>query len=76
MHLSTILWSKKFGSTKWRTSLDHEIKGKPHNFEAYLCGSKHSCLKTSFQQHSIHNQHFLSNIFKSPNPRQHGPLKT
>ena len=37
-----------FYSTKWPTVLVHKIKGKTCNFEAYLCRSLYSTVKTSF----------------------------
>ena len=43
------LWESKFDSHKWPTVLVDEVKGKPRNFEAYLCESLYSTFKTSFQ---------------------------
>ena len=43
-----ILLSQVFDFIKWLTVLVCKVKGKPHNFEAYLCGSLYSTFKTSF----------------------------
>ena len=43
-----ILWSQIFYSTKWLTVLVRKVKGKPCNFEEYLCGSLYSTFETSF----------------------------
>ena len=45
---SAIYGSQKFDSHKWPTVLVDEVKGKPRNFEAYLCRSLYSTFTTSF----------------------------
>ena len=42
----------------WPTLLVRKIKGKPRNFEAYLCGSIYSTFKTSFSQNAFQNKRF------------------
>ena len=39
---------QKFDSHKLPTVLVDEVKGRPRNFEAYLCRSLYSTLTTSF----------------------------
>ena len=48
---SAILWSH------------HDVKGKPCNFEAYLCGSLYSTFKLSIQPFVFHNKRFRK-LFK------------
>ena len=45
---SAIYGGKKFDSHEWPTMLVDEVKGKPLNFKAYLCGSLYSTFQTSF----------------------------
>ena len=45
---SAIYGSQKFDSHKWPTVFVDEVRGKPRNFEWYLCGSLYSTFKTSF----------------------------
>ena len=33
---------------KWPTVLVRKVKGKPHNYEAIMCGSLYSTFETSF----------------------------
>ena len=34
---NTLFMNQMFYSTKWQTLSVHEVKGKPHIFEGYLC---------------------------------------
>ena len=45
---SAIYGSQKFDSNKWATVLVDEVKRKPRNFQACLCGSLYSTFTTSF----------------------------
>ena len=47
----------------WPTVLVDKVKGKPRNFEAYLCGSLYSAFKTSFQPYAFYNKR-LKMLFK------------
>ena len=38
----------KFDSHKWPTVLVDDVKGKPRNFDGYLCRSLYSTFTTSF----------------------------
>ena len=53
---SAIYGSQNFYSHKWPTVFDDEVKGKPCNFEACLCGSLYSTLTTSFYPCAFHNK--------------------
>ena len=69
---SVIYGSQKFDSHKCLTVLVDEVKGKPCNFEAYLCGSVYPTFKTSFQPIN-----FIANGYKrfsKTGPRQHVPV--
>ena len=48
---------------KWPTVLDDEVKGKPCNFEACLCGSLYSTFTTSFYPYAFYNKR-LQSLFK------------
>ena len=48
---------------KWPTVLVHKVKGKPLNFEAYLCWSLYSTFKTSFYPYAFYNKR-LQTLFK------------
>ena len=45
---SAIYGSQKFDPHKWPTVFVDEVKGKPRNFERFLCGSLYSTFKVSF----------------------------
>ena len=45
-------------SHKWPSVLVDEVKGKPRNFEACLCGSLYSTFTTYFQPHAFYNKRF------------------
>ena len=45
---SAIYGSQQFDSHKWPTLLVDDVKGKPSNFEGYLCRSLYSTFTTSF----------------------------
>ena len=51
---SAIYGSQQFDSHKWPTVLVDDVKGKPRNFEAYLCRSLYYTFKTSFQPCTFH----------------------
>ena len=55
---SAIYGSQKSDSHKWPSVLVDEVKGKPCNFEACLCGSLYSFLTTYM--------HFNTNAFQRP----------
>ena len=59
----TIYGCQKFDSHKWLTVLVDEVKGKPCNFEACMCGSLYSTFKTSFQPYAFDNKRLLM-LFK------------
>ena len=61
---SAIYWSQNFDSHKWPTVLVDEIKGKPGDFEAYLCKSLYSTFTTSFKPYAFYNKR-LQHAFKS-----------
>ena len=72
---SAIYGSQKCDSHKWPTVLVDEVKGKPCNFEACLCGLLYSTL-----QHLSTHMHFITNGYKlfsktQGDPRQRVPLK-
>ena len=56
---------------KWPGVLVDEIKGKPRNFEGYLCGSIYSTFKIS-----LTNGYKRFSKTNSCDPRQHVPLIT
>ena len=60
---SAIYGSQKFDSHKWPTVLVDEVKGKPCNFEACLCGSLYSTFTTSFYPYAFYNKR-LQTLFK------------
>ena len=60
---SAIYGNQKFYSHKWPTVLVDDIKGKPRNFEAWLCGSWYSTFTTSFHPYAFHNKR-LQTLFK------------
>ena len=60
---SAIYGSQKFDSHKWPTVLVDEVKGKPCNFEACLCGSLYSTFTTSFYPYAFYNKR-LQMLFK------------
>ena len=62
---SAIYGSQKFDSHKWPTVLVDEVKGKPCNFEACLCGSLYSTFTTSFYPYAFYNKR-LQNAFQRP----------
>ena len=72
---SAIYVSQNFDSHKWLTVVVDEVKGKPCNFEACLCGSLYSTL-----QHLFTHVHFITNGYtrfsktNSTDPRQRVPL--
>ena len=53
---------RKFYSHKWTGRVSRKVKGKPRNFEAYLCGSLYSTSKTSFQPYAFYNK-WLQTLF-------------
>ena len=57
---SAIYGSQKFDSHKWPTVLVDEVKGKPCNLEACLCGSLISTFTTSFYPYAF----WLQTLFK------------
>ena len=50
-------------SHKWSTVLVDEVKGKPCNFEACLCGSLYSTFTTPFYPYASYNKR-LQTLFK------------
>ena len=60
---SAILWSQNCDSTKWTTVFLCDVKGKPGNFEACLCGSLYSIFTTSFYPYAFYNKR-LQTLFK------------
>ena len=58
-----IYGSQKFNSHKWPTLLVGEVKGKPCNFEACLCGSLYSTFTTSFYPYAFYKKR-LQTLFK------------
>ena len=60
---SAIYGSQKFDSHKWPTVLVDEVKGKPCNLEACLCGSLYSTFTTSFYPYAFYNKR-LQMLFK------------
>ena len=62
---SAIYGSQIFDSHKWPTMLVRTVKGKPRNFEAYLCGSLYSTFKTSFQPYAFYKK-TVPNVFYRP----------
>ena len=60
---SAIYGSQKFDSHKWPSMLVDEVKGKPCNFEACLCGSLYSTFTTSFYSYAFYNRR-LQTLFK------------
>ena len=73
---SAIYGSQKFDSHKWPTVLVDEVKGKPCNFEACLCGSLYSTFTTSFYLHFITDGYKRFSKTNSTDPRQRVPLIT
>ena len=55
-----------------RPLLVDEVKGKPCNFEACLCGSLYSTFTASFYPYVYYNQRFSKT--NSTDPRQRVPL--
>ena len=70
--------SKKLDSQKWPTALVDEVKGKPCNFEACLCGSLYSTFTTSFYPYAFYlkkkNGYKLFSKTYSADPKQRVPL--
>ena len=60
---SAIYGSQKVDSHKLPTVLVDEVKGKPRNIEACLCGSLYSTFTTSFHPYAFHNKR-LQMLFK------------
>ena len=72
---SAIYGSQKFDSHKWPTVLVDEVKGKPCNFEACLCGSLYSTF-TSFYPYAFYKKNGYKRFSKtnSADLRQRVPL--
>ena len=60
---SAIFGSQQFDSHKWPTVLVDEVKGKPCNFEACLCGSLYFTFTKSFYPYAFYNKR-LQTLFK------------
>ena len=61
--------SRKFDFHKWPTVvLVDEVKGKPCNLEACLCGSLYSNFTTSFYPYAFYNKR-LQTLFKDQHDR-------
>ena len=53
-----ILLSQIFDSTKWPTVLVHKLKGKPCNFEEYVCVIYILLFVKHLSKHAFHNERF------------------
>jgi hypothetical protein len=59
---SAICGSKMLDSHKWLTVLVRQVKRKPRNFEANLCGSLYVNFLKSFQPYAFYNK-LLQTLF-------------